>query len=148
VISSVILRFLSHFVRHRGGGGRGGGRKGARCWRTWRSPVGRRGRRRQGHSRERRHEGEVGAHTCGGAARGIAGSGARWGGGVGRKIQGHDVGQCEVGRRGVGMHGIRSCGVDRAARGWTGGVGGAGVLTESVCWARRVRSIGWTGGSR
>jgi hypothetical protein len=38
------------------------------------------GRRRQGRWRERRREGEVGALTGGGAARGIEGSGARrWG---------------------------------------------------------------------
>jgi hypothetical protein len=36
------------------------------------------GRRRQGRWRERRREGEVGALAGGGAARGIAGSGAHW----------------------------------------------------------------------
>jgi hypothetical protein len=36
------------------------------------------GRRRQGCWRERRREGEVGALADGGAARGIAGSGAHW----------------------------------------------------------------------
>jgi hypothetical protein len=45
------------------------------------------------------------------------------GGGVGRRRQGRDVGQCEVGQRGVGMRGVRSRGVDQAARGRMGGAG-------------------------
>jgi hypothetical protein len=43
VISSVILCFLSHFVRHRGGGGRGAGGRGAGHRRMRPSPAGRRG---------------------------------------------------------------------------------------------------------
>jgi hypothetical protein len=42
-------------------------------------------------------------------------------GGVGRRRQGRDVGQCEVGRRGVRMRRV-----DRAARGRTGGAGSDG----------------------
>jgi hypothetical protein len=48
------------------------------------------------------------------------------GGGVGRRRQGRDVGQCEVGQRGVGMSGVRSREVDRAARGRTGDAGSDG----------------------
>jgi hypothetical protein len=65
------------------------------------------------------------------------------GGGVGRRRQGHDVGQCGVGRRGVGMRGVKSHGVDRAARGPTGGVGGAGTCAGSIGWARE---FGWSVG--
>jgi hypothetical protein len=58
VISSVILCFLSHFVRHRGG--RGVGHR-----RMQPSPTGRRGAE------------EAGALIGGGVARGVAGSDAR-----------------------------------------------------------------------
>jgi hypothetical protein len=43
VISSVILCFLSHFVRRGGGGGRGTSGRGAGHRRMQPSPVGRRG---------------------------------------------------------------------------------------------------------
>jgi hypothetical protein len=65
------------------------------------------------------------------------------GGGVGRRRQGRDVEQCEVGRRGVGMRGVESRGVSRAARGRTGGVGGAGECVGLVSWAHGIRLVGW-----
>jgi hypothetical protein len=43
VISSVILCFLSHFVRRKGGGGRGADGRGAGHRRMWPLPVGKRG---------------------------------------------------------------------------------------------------------
>jgi hypothetical protein len=38
--------------------------------------------------------------------------------------------------------------VGRVARGRTGGVSGAGARTGSIGWAREVRLVGWTVGSR
>jgi hypothetical protein len=60
------------------------------------------------------------------------------GGGVGRRRQESDVGQCEVGRRGVGMRGVRSHGVDRAVQGQMSGMGGVGARA-------RGRSVGCMG---
>jgi hypothetical protein len=60
------------------------------------------------------------------------------GGGVGRRRQERDVGQCEVGR-----HGVRSRGVDRAARGRTGGTGSNGWCGRGG--RAQSRSVGHAG---
>jgi hypothetical protein len=65
VISSIILCFLSHFVRRRGGRGSGAGGRGVGHRRMRPSLTGRRGAE------------EAGALTGGGVARGVAGSDAR-----------------------------------------------------------------------
>jgi hypothetical protein len=80
VISSVILCFLSHFVRRRGEGGRGISGRGVGHRRMQPSLSGRRGAEEAGVSAGRRWEKEVGTLTGVGAARGVVGSDPRrWG---------------------------------------------------------------------
>jgi hypothetical protein len=98
------------------------------------------GRRRQGCWRERRREGEVGALADGGAARGIAGSGAHW---RGRREAEEAWARCRAvrGRRGVGL-GCTGSGVAGSIRRHEAG---------QVAWAGRacgVRLVNWTVGSR
>jgi hypothetical protein len=126
--------------------GRGVGGRGAGCRRTWRSPAGGAGRRRQGHCRERRWEGEVGALAGGGdnvrhSKKRCSLAGEAWGGGG----RGAMSGSARLGGAGLGCAGSRVTGsigrreVRRVARGRMGGVGGAG--------ARGVHFVGSSDGS-
>jgi hypothetical protein len=88
----------------------------------------------------------------GGAARGVAGSGARrWGRHGGEGGRGVMLGSARSGSVGLGCAGskvtgsIGQCEVGRVAQGQTGGVG---ECAGSVGWARGVRLIGWTVESR
>jgi hypothetical protein len=46
------------------------------------------------------------------------------------------------------MHGVRSREVRQVARGQAGGVSGVSAHAGSASWAREVRLVGWTVGSR
>jgi hypothetical protein len=115
--------------------GRGVGGRGAGCRRTWRSPAGGAGRRRQGHCRERRWEGEVGALAGGGddvrhSKKWCSLAGEAWGGGG----RGAMSGSARLGGAGWDARGQESRGRLGSARsdGWHG--------VGWVAWAERARA--------
>jgi hypothetical protein len=135
MISSIILCFLNHFVRHRGGGGRGTSGRGAGRRRMRHSPAGRRGVEEAGAPvGEVMGGGGRGAHRWWGGARRskkrCSSTGEVWGGG-GRGAM--------CGRRGVGRCRVGSHRVGRAMQGWVT------WDRESRCRSGSVGSDGWRG---
>jgi hypothetical protein len=114
--------------------------------------IGGRGARRRGGTGRRRQgrwrEGEVGVLAGGGAAQGVAGSSARRRGRRGVEEAGA---RCQP-VRGRAVRGQESRGRSGGARSgeWHGfeRVAWASARAGSVSWARGVRLIGWTVGSR